>query len=219
MTRGRFIVIEGVDGSGKSTQARLLAHALTDRGYNVKLTAEPTRDGPIGERLLRPALTGQISIADPRAMALLFIADRFDHCAREIVPHLAAGSVVICDRYTLSTLVYQGLALRRILGDQSIAWLEGVGAGTLQPDLTVVLTMPADRAIERLRARGGRRELYETEDTLRWAHAAYGNLVFGLGAEGHNATFAYADRDEATIAAEVLALVDPIIADLPRSAP
>src|SRR5690606_25682164 len=109
---GRLIVLEGIDGSGTTTQARWLGEALEQRGHAVIVTREPT-SGPIG-LLIRQALqqqlpseNGQSVQLDFRAMALLFAADRVDHNQRLILPALAAGKIVISDRYTLSSLLYQ----------------------------------------------------------------------------------------------------------------
>ncbi|MDD1677673.1 MAG: dTMP kinase [Methanomicrobiales archaeon] len=103
---GKLIVIEGADGSGKTTQVRLLAERLGWAGIPCLTTAEPTRaPDPVGG-LIRTALTGGVTIRDPRAMQLLYAADRLEHAAAVIEPALRRGELVICDRYDLSTLVY-----------------------------------------------------------------------------------------------------------------
>src|SRR6185503_20411145 len=108
--RGALIVLEGVDGAGTTTQVRLLAERLRARGSRVHTTAEPS-SGPIG-KLLRRALSGRLTDGDApdaarpswQTLALLFAADRLDHLAREVEPELAAGAIVLCDRYDHSTL-------------------------------------------------------------------------------------------------------------------
>src|SRR4029078_3251661 len=106
-----FIVLEGIDGSGTTTQLGRLGDHLTSRGRRAHTTREPSA-GPVG-RLLREILLGGHRLpdgapADRRAMALLFAADGRDHLRREIEPALAAGTDVVCDRYLLSSLAYQG---------------------------------------------------------------------------------------------------------------
>src|SRR5690242_1367991 len=122
-----FIVLEGIDGSGTTTQAARLAQTLQARGARVHATREPST-GPVG-RLLRQALTGTL-VADERpvqldfcTLALLFAADRMDHVRREIEPALARGEVVISDRYDLSSLIYQSETSPD--AEQYLPWLTG----------------------------------------------------------------------------------------------
>ena len=104
---GRFIAIEGIDGSGTTLQTRLLADWLAARGHTVLETREPSH-GPIGV-LVRERLSVRSAPLEPAALALLFAADRLDHLAREVVPAIARGAVVLSDRYLLSSLAYQSL--------------------------------------------------------------------------------------------------------------
>jgi dTMP kinase len=117
------VVLEGLDGAGTTTQGRLLADALRADGRTVHLTAEPS-GGPIGvlvRQVLKRRIVGRDGAPfDPAALALLFAADRLDHAAVEIAPKLAAGVDVVSDRFTLSSLAYQGLDL----GDMD--WVEAV---------------------------------------------------------------------------------------------
>ena len=136
MTRAPFIVFEGGEGAGKSTQSRALADYLEARGHRVRRTREPGGT-PAAEAiravLLDPANTG----LDDRAEALLFAAARGDHAARVIRPALAAGDIVISDRYLDSSVAYQGVA--RDLGAERVADLSLWATGGLVPDLTIVL--------------------------------------------------------------------------------
>ncbi len=136
MTRAPFIVFEGGEGAGKSTQSRALADYLEARGRSVRRTREPGGT-PAAEAiravLLDPANTG----LDDRAEALLFAAARGDHAARVIRPALAAGDIVISDRYLDSSVAYQGVA--RDLGAERVADLSLWATGGLVPDLTIVL--------------------------------------------------------------------------------
>jgi dTMP kinase len=161
-----FIVLEGIDGSGTTTQAERLARTLEARGARVHATREPST-GPVG-RLLRQALTGTL-VSDGRpvaldfcAMALLFAADRMDHVRREIEPALERGEVVISDRYDLSSLIYQSETSPD--AEQYLPWLTGLNAQALRPDLTFVLSVDADVALARRRARGGADELFEVQE-------------------------------------------------------
>ena len=103
MSRGFFVVLEGADGSGKTEQAKRLAATIRAVGRNTLETREPST-GPIG-RLIRQALLG--AVVDPSAMGALFAADRFDHAARQVLPALELGAVVVCDRYDWSNIVYR----------------------------------------------------------------------------------------------------------------
>jgi dTMP kinase len=136
VTRAPFIVFEGGEGAGKSTQSRALADYLEARGRSVRRTREPGGT-PAAEAiravLLDPANTG----LDDRAEALLFAAARGDHAARVIRPALAAGDIVISDRYLDSSVAYQGVA--RDLGAERVADLSLWATGGLVPDLTIVL--------------------------------------------------------------------------------
>lgn len=147
---GVFIVFEGLDGSGKSTQAGILAEQLRTSGHHVVLTREPG-DSRIGPEVRRIVLHG--GDLDPRAEALLFAADRADHVASVIRPALADGSVVLCDRYVDSSVAYQGVG--RGLGVDAVAALSEFAVAGLHPHLTIILDIPVDevrRRVDHLRA-------------------------------------------------------------------
>jgi dTMP kinase len=157
MKRGKFIVIEGIDGSGTTTQAAMLHASLTERGVRAHLTCEPT-NGPVGV-LIRSVLSGRISSSgarpfDRRALALLFAADRLDHLAYEVEPHLASGETVISDRYTLSSVAYQSL-------DCDPAWVRQINRLAPLPDLYVFLRVAAKAADERISRSRSAREIFE----------------------------------------------------------
>jgi dTMP kinase len=146
MTRPRFITLEGGEGVGKSTQARLLAEALRGRGKDVLETREP--GGSPGAEAIRSLLmTGAIDRWTPQTEALLFAAARADHVARTIRPALAEGAWVICDRYLDSSLAYQGGADG--MGGDAIRALHDIGSGGLLPDRTLLLDLPAGTAAGR----------------------------------------------------------------------
>jgi len=157
--RGRFIVFEGIDGAGTTTQARLLSRWLGRHGRDVVATAEPSR-GPIGV-FLREALAGRVAarVAGPLpapSIALLFAADRFEHLHSEVEPALARGADVVCDRYLLSSLAYQGL-------DNDARWIETLNAGVRPADLVLFVDVPAEVASGRRAKRGGAPDLYEVD--------------------------------------------------------
>jgi dTMP kinase len=136
--KGLFIVLEGPDKSGKSTQARRLVGALLSRGVKVLHTREPGGSG-VAESIRKILLDPALNVA-PIAELLLYEASRAQHTEQILRPALAEGRVVVCERYTLSTDVYQGLA--RGLGLKTTAVLNKIATGGLTPDLTVVIDIP-----------------------------------------------------------------------------
>jgi dTMP kinase len=150
--RGKFITFEGGEGTGKSTQAGLLAHKLESLGLGVLLTREP--GGSPGAEIIRHVLlSGAAKPLGADAEAMLFAAAREDHVSCTIEPALAAGKWVVCDRFADSTRVYQG-ALGQV-DRRLIKGLERVSIGDLLPDLTLILDVPVDVALERRALRRG----------------------------------------------------------------
>jgi len=179
-----FIVLEGIDGCGSTTHAKLLAEAIEKRGFQVVLTCEPST-GPIGT-LIRQALQRRLPGPDPAtphsfdwtAMALLFAADRMDHLHSTILPALGTGSVVISDRYDLSSLAYQSVTSHS--DSDAIPWIRELNAQARRPDLTLVIDVPAEVAEERRRLRGGVEELFEKRELqarLATVYTRAGELV------------------------------------------
>lgn len=157
LKRGRFISFEGIDGSGKSTQARRLAEALRARGDDVVLTREPG-GSPGAEEIRALVLQGEADRWSPETELLLFTAARRDHLERTIQPALARGAVVICDRFADSTRIYQGMTrgdLRPIV-DRLHALMIGV-----EPDLTFLIDIDADQGLARAQARAGSEMRFE----------------------------------------------------------
>ncbi len=136
--KGLFIVLEGPDKSGKSTQARLLIEALVARGRPVLHTREPGGTG-VAESIRKVLLDPKLKVS-PVAELFLYEASRAQHTTEVLLPALKEGVTVICERYTLSTDVYQGLA--RSLGLKTTGALNAVATGGLKPDLTVVIAIP-----------------------------------------------------------------------------
>jgi dTMP kinase len=170
-----FLAIEGLDGSGGTTQVGRLAAAWAERapGREVVCTREPS-PGPVG-RLLRQALA-DVTIGEG-VLPYLFAADRRDHLDRVVLPALARGAVVISDRYALSSFAYQSLAI----GLDKVAALN---ADFPAPDLTLLLDLPPEDCLARIRARGGAVERFETLDRLREIAAGYDAAVALAEARG-----------------------------------
>ncbi|GGD92466.1 thymidylate kinase [Tsuneonella deserti] len=165
MAKGQFIAIEGGEGSGKSTQAKLLAEALKARGLDVDLTREP--GGTPGAEAIRGLLLHPPGEGwGAEAEALLFAAARADHVARRIKPALEAGRWVVCDRFVDSSRAYQGGAGG--VGDETVRALHEIGSGGLRPDVTLLIAVDPTVASRRIAQRdgnaadaiGGRGQLY-----------------------------------------------------------
>jgi dTMP kinase len=152
MTRGRFITLEGIEGAGKSTVAKLVVEWLAARGLRAQLTREPGGT-PLAERVRQIVLERGSEAVSPKAETLLMFAARSIHVENLIRPALARGEWVVCDRFTDATRAYQGYG--RGL-DQ--AWIEQLAEavhGDLQPDCTLLLDLPVATGLSRARGRSG----------------------------------------------------------------
>ncbi|SHH46462.1 dTMP kinase [Caloranaerobacter azorensis DSM 13643] len=158
--KGIFITMEGPDGSGKSTQIRLLEEYLQDKGYNVVVTREPggTR---ISEDIRKVILDTSNTNMSPYTEALLYAASRAQHVHEVILPALRDGKIVICDRFVDSSLVYQGFA--RGLGIDKIKEINDFATGGLEPDITLFFDIDADTALKRIGNRT-KRDRLDKED-------------------------------------------------------
>ena len=197
MKQGRFIVLEGLDGSGKSTAAELLKQKLTQPGAPEPfLTREPS-DGPIG-RLIRQALTKEITL-DPKTFTLLFAADRAVH-TRQIEEILDSGRWVICDRYLGSTVAYQSASF----GDSADwEWLLGMQKkSVITPDLTILLDIDPEVSMARVSSRGEELSRFEKLDFQRRVRSAYLRL-----AEQLDYQIVDASADEKQVAETVLEIM------------
>ena len=168
--RGWFIVFEGVDGSGKSTQIELLSMKLRDQGVDHVLEREPS-DGGIG-RFIRDYAEAGDRYLQPESEALLFTADRFEHSKR-IEETLEQGITVVCDRYYHSTLAYQGAA------GVDVPWLRDLQKFALKPDLVLLLDVDPGRSL--LRVSGRTLTVFENRDYLSRVRDLY--LVFAKEGE------------------------------------
>ena len=201
MAAGRFLSFEGVDGSGKSTQARLLAIALRAAGHRVTLTREPG-GSPGAEQIRRLVLEGDPDRWSPESEILLFTAARRDHLEKTIRPALARGEVVITDRFADSTRMYQGISRGNLAGlvDQLHDLLIGV-----EPDLTFLIDIDPALGLSRAQARAGPEMRFEAMglDLQRQMRAGFLTLAIT-----HPDRFRVVpgDRDPAEVARDVTAL-------------
>lgn len=167
--RGLLIAFEGIDGTGKSSQLRMLADTLAQLGQEVVITREPT-DGPYG-RKIRSLFTSRAGIT-PAEELELFMADRREHVREVIEPGLQAGRIVLTDRYYLSTAAYQGAT-----GQDPEAIMAANETFAPVPDLVLLLTLPPDQSIHRIKAlRGEALNDFEQEETLTRVAAIFAGL-------------------------------------------
>lgn len=182
MNSAKFIVFEGIDGAGKTTQIERLRAALEERGVRCKTTAEPT-DLPSG-REIRAALSGKLS-KTPIEMAEMFAHDRVLHNTDSdigVCGMLEEGFTVISDRYYYSSLAYQG----SVLGYDTVAELNLGNESIRTPDLCVFLDLTPERSLERIGKRGEQTEIYENFEYLSKTRAMFFDVFEKLRARGEN---------------------------------
>ncbi len=168
--RGIFICIEGIDASGKSTQARWLVRNLRRRGFDAIYTTEPSKS-EVGSFIRRYILQRKKRV--PAVVeALLFAIDRIDHVESKIEPALESGKIVVSDRYVYSSLAYQGAA------GLDVGWIEQINRMALPPDLAIYMDVPPEVVVKRMRRR---RSVMETLKNQRKVREIYMQLVN----EGH----------------------------------
>ncbi len=207
-----FVVIEGLDGAGTTTQTRRVAEALSASGQPVSTSSEPS-DGPVG-MLIRQMLSKRITVpgegGEPAAvgretLALLFAADRLDHIAADVEPALRRGEVAISDRYYHSSLAYQG----DIDGGSDDAWVETLNERAMTPDLTVFLEADAELCIDRLSSRG-RRDIYESRDKLERLERRYDEVFGRLEGRGERVLRLDAGRSMEKLTEEIVAEIEVV---------
>ncbi|MCL1978442.1 MAG: dTMP kinase [Candidatus Bathyarchaeota archaeon] len=162
--KGVFICIEGLDGSGKSTQARLLTKKLCQAGYAAVFTAEPSQ-GKIG-KFIRSRLFEQERMPTT-VEALLFAADRIEHVQNIVVPALEAGKIVISDRYVYSSLAYQGSV------GLNLGWIETINAYAQKPDLSIFIDVAPEIVLERLKRKKSVMENLQTQQYVQKIYQKY----------------------------------------------
>lgn len=164
VSRGYFIVFEGIDGSGTTTQSRLLASYLSEAGLPVTLTREPGGT-PVAEKIRQLVLDPSIEGISPTSELFLYAASRSQHVEEVILPSFNRGDIVICDRYTASSLAYQGYG--RELDLEKIKQVNRLAVGECLPDATIYLILPVEVAWARLRRRDTADRLEQTGMALQ----------------------------------------------------
>jgi dTMP kinase len=164
MRKALFLVFEGIDGSGKGTQSKMLSKWLMEKGYDVFLTSEPT-DGKIG-KIIRESL--KKDGLDPVIESLLFAADRKQHTI-EISAELKRNRLVICDRYFYSSIAYQGAH------GIDLKWIKTINKFALKPDFHLILDVKPEIALERVNSRGGKTDYFEKLELLKRVREIYLN--------------------------------------------
>jgi len=194
---GIFLVIEGLDGSGKTTQAKILAQRLSET-YNIHLTAEPSR-GKVGTFIRECCLYDQTRLPT-EAEALLFAADRVEHMQTELKPALDQGKLVICDRYLYSSLAYQGSS------GLNLDWIKNINTQALQPDFSIFLDVPPERVLKRLHRKKSVMENIDTQRKVREIYLKFVERGELIRVDGDKSRETVADE----LYAKVLDLLRPV---------
>ncbi len=157
--RGFFICLEGLDGCGKTTQAKVLVRKLKRMGYNANYTAEPSL-GKIGRFIRKYCLHGDKRVSSI-VEALLFAADRYEHVENEVIPAIKSGKIVVSDRYMYSSLAYQGAT------GLNLDWIRRLNEHALPPDLAIFIDVDPKTVIQRLKPKKSVMENLETQRKVR----------------------------------------------------
>ena len=164
--QGFFVCIEGLDGSGKTTQAKRLVRNLRRKGFDAVYTSEPSA-GKVGKLIRSFVLDREMRV--PFVLeALLFAADRVDHVEAVVKPLLKQGKIVVCDRYVYSTLAYQGAA------GLDLEWIECINRFALEPDLGLLIDVPTDVVVERIKRK---KTVMETKRNQQKVREVYLKMV------------------------------------------
>ena len=207
MPYGKFIVFEGIDGAGTTTQSRFAAEWLRSEGVDVMETFEPT-DRSVG-RYIRQALSRQLpgregDEIEPELFALLFAADRLDHTNGKIIPALERGRWVVADRYYLSSFAYQSIGCE-------LDWVRALNRYIRRADLTLLLDLDAELAYERFSADRKDRDVFETVDKMTAIRASYLKVAEILEREGERIVRIDASRAVQAVAGEVRSAVAELL--------
>ncbi|MEZ5041054.1 MAG: dTMP kinase [Saprospiraceae bacterium] len=207
--KGKFIALEGIDGSGKSTQVSLLCHRLKAEGHQVYPTFEPT-NGPIGS-LIRQMFSRRI-VGDDKTIAALFVADRLDHLQNPVnglLKKLEEGYTVITDRYYFSSYAYHGAHMPLEWVIQSNA----LSAELLRPDLNIYIDISPEVGLQRVHANRADIEIYETQENIKKVHATY-LKAFELLQNEERITKVDGNRPPAAIAEDIYAIAHALMVEV-----
>ena len=213
--KGKFIVLEGIDGSGISTQTLLLQQWMHENEQSFRktyFTKEPT-DGPVGN-IIRLALAKRLKPLDERVMALLFAADRLDHlfCSGNdqqkdgLLKLLDNGTNVVSDRYLLSSFAYQSIGV-------DLDWVREINKFSPMPDLTILLLVSAEKSAQRREKSRIHEELYEHKSCIANIRMQYEKIAQMLRSEGQNILIIDAERERENIFIEIRQAVKNLFAD------
>lgn len=205
--RPPFIVIEGLDGAGTTTQALLLVQRLRGAGQPAHMSREPS-EGPIGmlirqmlsRRIVTPRGDDDYETIGRETLALLFAADRLDHISSKVQPSLDRGEVAVSDRYYHSSLAYQGDVDDS--DELDLEWVRTVNARAMTPDLTVFLEAPAELCMQRMSERA-HRDIFETEEKLKRLEKRYAEVIAALEEAGERIVTLDASRSAESLSSEI----------------
>lgn len=205
MDEGLLIALEGIDGSGHTTQAQMIRRLL-ERNYTLSdgdepiavVNHEPT-DGPVGGEI-RECLSGRLEV-DPETLALMFAADRKDHVETELRGLVRDGKIVILDRYILSSLAYQGVEV------QDDEWLIAINSKAPTPDLTILLDVSTSVALRRMEKDRVRSEIFERKEKLEQVRKKYKELVSLFKERGDDIHIIDGERPEDQVNDEIMKYV------------
>lgn len=207
---GLLITLEGIDGTGKTTQMKLLAGWLRRRGFKVRVTREPggTR---VGEQIREILLSSSTRSLTPLAELALMYAARAQHLDEVVRPALAKGAIVVCDRFNDASFAYQGFGRR--LGERSVRLFDGLICGPTQPDLTLMLDAPPRLAHSRTKTRGraASHRRFESSGTAFYRRVRQGYLVIARR-EPERVKLIRASRTPAEVQAEIREMVESFLA-------
>jgi dTMP kinase len=189
--RGVFICFEGLDGCGKTTQAKLLVGKLRKKGYDTMYTAEPSL-GRIGKFIRKYCLHSEKRVSSA-VEALLFAADRFEHVEKEILPVLNEGKVMVSDRYVYSSIAYQGAA------GLDLKWIEKINEHAICPNLAVFIDVEPETVIQRLKPKKSIMENLENQRRVREVYVRFAKKGKLVRIDGN--------RSRMEVAGDILAVV------------
>lgn len=205
-SRGLFVVLEGLDGAGTTTQAAALVERLEAAGHPAVATFEPS-DGDIGKVIRRMLQSGRPP--DPQVLALLFAADRLEHLSSFIRVHAAAGTHVLCDRYVLSSLAYQASE------DVGLDWLVELNRQAALPDVTVFVDASVETCMTRIRARADDTDHFHHEGRLRRVEQAYRQVLATTSLTGQ-LVLADGEAPVGAVTEQIWAALEPLLTGQPR---